>query len=54
MKKTIVALFCVLTITGICLMTCNYVAPADGNPETAVEETVIKDSVTEGSEGRVL
>ena len=39
MKKTIIAIICVLTITGICLVTCNYAAPAEGTVETV--ETVM-------------
>lgn len=54
MKRTLFALICVLTITGACLVTCNYVAPADRNAETAAEEPAVKESVTESSEGLVL
>ena len=40
MKKTLIAIICVLTITGICLVTCNYAVPAEGTVETAVEEAM--------------
>ena len=49
MKRTLFALLCVITITGICLVTCNYVAPTDGTVETVTEE-----NVTDSPEGLVL
>ena len=49
MKRTLFALLCVLTITGICLVTRNYVASTDGTVETVTEE-----NVTDSPEGLVL
>ena len=34
MKKTIIAIICVLTITGICVAACGYASPADVTVET--------------------